>query len=69
MLETLPHTAATEAVWSYVATPERLQLELEATPLDDEAIAILVKRIGAEAANSLLDRLAIADDRSTRASA
>jgi hypothetical protein len=35
--------------------------------MDHEAVAILVKRIGADAANSLLDRLASAEDRSTRA--
>ena len=67
MLEVLPQTAASEAVWNHVATSERLQLELDATPLDDEAIAILVRRIGADSATSLLDRLATAEDRSTRA--
>jgi hypothetical protein len=56
-----------QEIWSYVATPERLTSELQATPLDQEAISILVKRIGAEATNSLLDRLTTADDRSTRA--
>jgi hypothetical protein len=35
--------------------------------MDHQAVAILVQRIGAEAANSLLDRLASAEDRSTRA--
>jgi hypothetical protein len=67
LLETMPHTATSEALWRHVATPELLEAELQATPMDHEAVAILVKRIGAEAASSLLDRLASADDRSTRA--
>jgi hypothetical protein len=67
VLETMPHTAASEALWRHVATPERLQAELQTIPMDHQAVAILVKRIGADAANSLLDRLASAEDRSTRA--
>jgi hypothetical protein len=67
LLETLPHTAASEALWRHVATPEQLDFELRTTPMDPQAVAILVKRIGAAAADSLLDRLATADDRSTRA--
>jgi len=67
LLETMPHTAASEALWGHVATQERLEAELQAIPMDHEAVAILVKRIGREAANSLFDRLASADDRSTRA--
>jgi hypothetical protein len=67
LLETMPHTAASEALWRHVATQERLEAELQAIPMDHEAVAILVKRIGGEAANSLFDRLASADDRSTRA--
>ena len=67
LLETMPYTAASEALWRHVATPDRLEAELQATPMDHDAVAILVKRIGAEAANALLDRLASAEDRSTRA--
>jgi hypothetical protein len=67
LLETMPHTEASEALWGHVATAERLEAELEAIPMDHDAVAILVKRIGVQAANSLLDRLASADDRSTRA--
>jgi hypothetical protein len=66
LLETMPPTAASEALWSHVATPERLEAELQTTPMDHEAVAILVKRIGIAATNSLFDRLASADDRSTR---
>jgi hypothetical protein len=67
LLETMPHTAASEALWRHVATTERLEAELQGSPMDHEAVAILVKRIGAEAAKALLDRLASAEDRSSRA--
>ena len=67
LLEDMPHTSASEALWRHVATPERLEAELQTTPMDHQAVAILVKRIGPPAANPLLDRLASADDRSTRA--
>jgi hypothetical protein len=66
-LESGPQTEASEQIWQYLATPERLELELSASPLDQEAVAILVERIGSDAAGSLLDRLATAQDRSTRA--
>jgi hypothetical protein len=67
LLNSAPHTESARKLWEFVATPERLELELAATPLDQQSVAILVDRIGAEATNSLLDRLASASDRSTRA--
>lgn len=67
LLHASPRSEAAEAVWKYVATPERLATELTATPLDPEAVAILVGRMGADATDALLDRLASAEDRSTRA--
>jgi hypothetical protein len=67
LLNTEPRTNVTDQLWQYVATPERLESELAASPLNPDAVAILVDRIGAAAADSLLDRLASADDRSTRA--
>jgi len=67
LLKAAPPTNTTEDLWRYVATPERLESELAASPMDQDAVAILVERIGTAAANSLLDRLASADDRSTRA--
>jgi hypothetical protein len=67
VLKTAPQTNATQELWRYVATPERLASELTAVPMDQDAVAILVERIGTAATNSLLDRLASADDRSTRA--
>jgi hypothetical protein len=66
-LENAPQTSTTTGLWRFIATPERLDRELAAVPLDQEAVSILVERIGASAADSLLDRLASADDRSTRA--
>ena len=66
-LESAPQTSTTAELWRYIATPERLERELAASPMDQEAVAILVERIGAGAADSLLDRLASANDRSTRA--
>jgi hypothetical protein len=67
LLKAAPQTQAAEKLWQYVATPERLELALAASPMDQESVAILVDRIGAEATNSLIDRLASAEDRSTRA--
>jgi hypothetical protein len=67
LLETTPHTEASEALWQHVATPEILEAELQATPINHEAVGILVNRIGSGAANALLDRLESAEDRSTRA--
>jgi hypothetical protein len=67
LLDSIPRSSATEALWNYVATPERLERELAASPVDHETLTILVDRIGTQAADSLLDRLASASDRSTRA--
>lgn len=67
ILTAAPQTTATQELWRYVATPERLEAELAASPMNQDAVTILVERIGPAATNSLLDRLASADDRSTRA--
>jgi hypothetical protein len=67
LLENGPRTPVADRLWSYLATPQRLVAELAASPLDQDAVAILVERIGAVAAESLLDRLASAPERSTRA--
>ena len=67
VLEAAPQTATTEALWNYVARPERLEAELAVSPPDPEAVAILVSRMGLEAVNSLLDHLGRTNDRSTRA--
>jgi hypothetical protein len=67
LLHASPRSEAAESIWRYIATPDRLAAELSATPLDQEAVTVLVGRLGSEAINSLLDRLASAEDRSTRA--
>ncbi|HEY0351001.1 MAG TPA: hypothetical protein VGC48_02715, partial [Gemmatimonadales bacterium] len=67
VLKAAPQTNATQELWRYIATPERLETELAASPMDQDAVAILVERIGTAATNALLNRLASADDRSTRA--
>jgi hypothetical protein len=67
LLDNGPRTPVADQLWQYLATPERLAQELAASPLDHDAVAVLVERIGADAAESLLDRLETAADRSTRA--
>ncbi|HEX2610514.1 MAG TPA: hypothetical protein VHK68_05840, partial [Gemmatimonadales bacterium] len=66
-LDTARQSDTRDKLWRYIATPERLERELAGSPLDQEAVRVLVERMGESAANSLLDRLATADDRSTRA--
>jgi len=67
LLEAAPQTETAEALWRHVATPQRLEAELALDPPDQDAIEILVRRLGIGAANSLLDHLGRTDDRSTRA--
>jgi hypothetical protein len=67
LLQAAPRTTSAEEIWRRVATPTRLEAELANSPIDHEIVTILVERIGADAADSLLDRLATASDRSTRA--
>jgi hypothetical protein len=66
-LHNAPRTELTDDLWRRIGTPEQLARELAAEPMDQEAVRILVERIGAGAADALLDRLASANDRSTRA--
>jgi hypothetical protein len=68
LLDAAPRTEATEALWRFVATPDRLDAELAVSPPDADAVAILVSRLGLEAVDALLDHLGRTDDRSTRAS-
>jgi hypothetical protein len=67
LLEAAPQTETVEALWRYVANPQRLEVELAMDPPDPDAIGILVGRLGIGAANSLLDHLGRTDDRSSRA--
>ena len=66
-LEAAPQTETVEALWSHVVTPERLEAELAVDSPDQDAIGILVRRVGIRAANPLLDHLGRSEDRSTRA--
>jgi len=67
LLEAAPLTDTARALWHHVASRERLEAELLLDPPDHEAIEILVRHLGMEAANALLDHLGHTDDRSTRA--
>src|SRR5918995_531982 len=68
LLDAAPRTEASEALWRFVANPDRLDAELAVSPPDTDAIAILVNRLGLKAVNALLDHLGRTDERSTRAS-
>jgi hypothetical protein len=67
LLEAAPQTETALALWRHVATPQRLEAELVQNPPDQEAIEIIVRHLGLEAADFLLDHLGRTDDRSTRA--
>jgi hypothetical protein len=67
LLEAAPQTETVAALWRHVASPQRLEAQLVQNPPDQETIDILVRRLGFEAANSLLDHLGRTDDRSARA--
>ena len=66
-LERSPAEGRTEEIWRQVATPERLRFELEQGRLLDETVVVLITRLGGAAVDPLLDLLAKADDRATRA--
>ncbi|MEP7228377.1 MAG: hypothetical protein ABI785_13495 [Gemmatimonadales bacterium] len=67
LLEAAPQTETAEALWRYVATPQRLEEEMVMNPPDQDAIGILVRRLGISAASPLLDHLGRTEDRSARA--
>jgi hypothetical protein len=67
VLEAAPQTGTAEALWHYVASRPRLEAELTQDPPDQDTIEILVRRLGIDAANPLLDHLGRTEDRSTRA--
>ena len=54
-------------IWAHVATPERLRVELEAELPDQSVVQILAARLGDRAVEPLLDALARATGRSSRA--
>ena len=69
LLTGAPNADSAEALWSYIATPPRLQAQLAATPVDFMAVEGVALRLGATAAGPLLDYLQTASDRTSRARA
>jgi len=69
LLTGTPNADSAEALWSYIATPSRLQAQLAAAPVDFTAVEGVALRLGATAAGPLLDYLQTASDRTSRARA
>ncbi len=69
LLASAPSPQSVDALWSHVATPAWLQAQLMATPVDFTAIEGVALRLGAAAADPLLDYLEKASDRTSRARA
>jgi hypothetical protein len=69
LLAGAPNPDSADAFWRHIATPARLRSELAATPVDFAAVEGLAARLGAVAAEPLLDYLESADDQTSRARA
>jgi hypothetical protein len=69
LLAEAPNPESADALWRHVATPARLRAELAARPVDFTAVEGLALRLGAPAADPLLDHLESATDQSSRAKA
>ena len=69
LLADAPTPGGVDALWSHVATAPRLQAQLGSTPVDFTAVEGVALRLGAEAAEPLLDYLETAGDRTSRARA
>ena len=69
LLTEAPSAEAAEPLWRHVASPGRLQAELENTPIDFAAVEALATRLGGSAVGPLLDLLEATHHRSTRARA
>jgi hypothetical protein len=67
LLAGAPDTRAAEALWGHLATPERLQHKLDAASVDFTAVEALAVRLGAAAADPLLDYLQAATGKTRRA--
>ena len=67
ILNAAKSTDVADVIWAHVATPERLRAELEAELPDQGVVGILTARLGANAVEPLLDALANATGRSSRA--
>jgi hypothetical protein len=68
-LTAAPETEAAEPVWRVVSTPEALRVMLRAEGIDHGAVRELIRRLGADATDPLLDLLAAADDIGSRTTA
>lgn len=66
LLADAPSQETADALWRRLATPARLREELGAAPVDWTVVEELAVRLGAMAANPLLDVLESAQDQSTR---
>lgn len=67
ILEEAPDQRQVDVIWRQVATTERLKGELERGALTSPSTAAMINRLGAQAVDPLLDLLATADDRASRA--
>ena len=67
LLAGAPHTQAADALWNYLATPDRLRDKLAAPSVDFAAVEGLALRLGEAAAVPLLDYLEKASDKTSRA--
>jgi hypothetical protein len=69
LLAGAPTPDSADAFWCHIATPARLRSELAAKPVDFTAVEGLALRLGAAAAEPLLDHLESAADQTSRARA
>jgi hypothetical protein len=67
LLLAAPAGEATETLWRHVATPDRLRAALTRDPSDHRLVELLADRLGAAAVGPLIDALAGAERRATRA--
>ncbi len=66
-LATSPDKTAADAIWRQIATPARLRHELRLGALTADSTAAIIMRLGEHAVDPLLELLAAAEDRATRA--
>jgi hypothetical protein len=69
LLADAPTAGKVDTLWSHLATVPRLRAQLGAAPVDFVAVEGVALRLGAEAADPLLDYLHTAEDRTSRARA
>lgn len=69
LLAGAPDRHSAGPLWDHIATPARLRSELAAKPVDFSAVEGLALRLGAAAADPLLDHLESSDDQTSRARA